>query len=61
MRSWGMVEEYGITFPEWKEVDECQEIVDITSLPTKCFAVLPEVESLLNRHVESTVILNEIT
>ena len=58
---WDKEEEDLISFPYWKGVDEYWEPVDPTSLSTNFEAMFPYVTSLLNSHVEHTVILNDIT
>ena len=61
IRSWCTEEEDAIPFPYWKGVDEEQEPVEPTLLSANSAVVFTEVESLLNSHVERTVIFNDIT
>ena len=61
VQSWGMEEEYDIPFPTCKGVDEYRGPVEPTSLSSNFADLFPEVASLLNSRLESTVILNDIT
>ena len=61
VRSWGTEEVGNAYLPSWKEVVGYRYPVDTTSLLYNFAAVLPEVASLLNSHVERTLILNETT
>ena len=61
VRSWGMKEEDGIPFPEWKGVDEYWDPVDPETLSTNFPDLFPEVSRLLNSCVERRVVLNDIT
>ena len=54
-------EEYAITFTEWTVFGEYRDPVDTISLSANFVAVLPEVESLLNTHVEWKLIPNKTT
>ena len=61
VKSWVTEEQYDIPFPSWKGVGEYWGPVDPTSSSENYADVFPEVASLLNYHVEWTVILNYIT
>ena len=48
-------------FQYWKGVDKYQEPIETNSLSYNLADVFPEVASLINSHVEYTVIINDIT
>ena len=56
-----MEEENSINLPYWKGIDEYQDSIYPNSLSANSAAVFLEVESLLNYHVERTVIINDTT
>ena len=49
--SWGIEEEDGTHFPDWKGVDDYWDPVDPNYLSVQFVAVLLEVVSLLNSHL----------
>ena len=61
VRSWGTEEEYTIPFPDQKGVGEYWDHLDTNLLSANLVAVFLDMTSLLNSHVEITVIQNYIT
>ena len=61
VQSWGTEEEDTIPFPDWKGIDEYRDPVYPNLLSANFADVFLKVASLLNSHVERTVILNDIT
>ena len=59
--SWVKEEEEDVPFLTCKGVDEYWDPVETTSLSANFSDVFPDMSSLLNYHVERTVIINDIT
>ena len=61
VRSWVTEEYNNIHFPSWKGVDDYQDPFDPSLLSANFLAVFLEVPSVINYHLEWSVILNDIT